>query len=79
MHILIVEDDARIVSFIEKGLAAEGYVTSVAKDGNDAIFVLEHRAAEFDLVLLDLGLPGASGEEVLSVLRLERDGCRSSC
>ena len=69
MHILIVEDDARIVSFIEKGLAAEGYVTSIARDGKDAIFVLEHRASEFDLVLLDLGLPGAPGEDVLSVIR----------
>lgn|SRR5487761_2002161 len=69
MHILIVEDDARIVSFIEKGLGAEGYLTSVARDGRDAIFVLEHRALEFDLVLLDLGLPGASGEDVLQSIR----------
>lgn len=69
MHVLIVEDDARIVSFIEKGLAAEGYRTSAASNGNDAIFLLHQRAPDFDLVLLDLGLPGASGQEVLSLLR----------
>ena len=45
MHILIVEDDARIVSFIEKGLAAEGYATSVAKDGNAARVDLPERPA----------------------------------
>ena len=67
MHILIVEDDARIVSFIAKGLAAEGYATTDAPNGDRAI---EHLARErFDLVLLDLGLPGMSGEELLARIR----------
>lgn len=69
MHILIVEDDARIVSFIERGLAAEGYATSVAPDGDAALQLLARQDAAFDLVLLDLGLPGISGEEVLESLR----------
>ena len=69
MHILIVEDDARIVTFIEKGLAAEGYATSVAQDGDAALQFLARQDAAFDLVLLDLGLPGVSGEEVLESLR----------
>jgi DNA-binding response OmpR family regulator len=69
MHILIVEDDPRIVSFIQKGLAAEGYATSTALDGTTAVELVSHRAAEFDLVLLDLGLPGASGEDVLARVR----------
>ena len=69
MHILVVEDDARIVSFIRKGLAAEGYATSTAADGRIAEEMLRHRSADFDLVLLDLGLPFVSGEEVLSMIR----------
>ena len=69
MHILIVEDDARIVSFIAKGLAAEGYATSVAPDGNEATRMLARPDSAYDLVLLDLGLPGSSGEQVLSTLR----------
>ena len=69
MHILVVEDDPRIVSFIRKGLAAEGYATSTAADGRIAEEMLRHRSADFDLVLLDLGLPFVSGEEVLSMIR----------
>jgi DNA-binding response OmpR family regulator len=69
VHILVVEDDERIVSFIVKGLAAEGYATSVASDGDEAIRTLTSHETTFDLVLLDLGLPGQSGEEVLMVLR----------
>jgi DNA-binding response OmpR family regulator len=69
MHILIVEDDPRIVSFIEKGLAAEGYATSIAQHGAAALQLLSRHDTTFDLVLLDLGLPGISGEEVLRALR----------
>ena len=69
MHILIVEDDTRIVSFIEKGLAAEGYATSVAQDGESAIRLLTRQNFTFDLLLLDLGLPGCSGEDVLRFVR----------
>lgn len=69
MHILVVEDDPRIVSFIQKGLAAEGYATSTALDGTTAVELLSRDAADFDLVLLDLGLPGLSGEEVLAMVR----------
>ena len=69
MHILVVEDDQRIVSFIQKGLGAEGYATSAAADGNIALEMLRRSGPGFDLVLLDLGLPGLSGEEVLAVLR----------
>ena len=67
MRILVVEDDPRIVSFITRGLAAEGYATTAAPDGIRALEELARGA--FDLVLLDLGLPGISGDEVLSRLR----------
>jgi DNA-binding response OmpR family regulator len=72
MRILIVEDDAGIVSFLAKGLKSEGYATAVAPDGDRAIRLLRASDESFDLVLLDLGLPGTSGEEVLRVLR-QRD------
>src|ERR1035437_8698060 len=72
MRILIVEDDAGIVSFLVKGLKAEGYATAIASDGDEAIRLLSSSVEEFDLVLLDLGLPGTSGDDVLRLLR-QRD------
>ena len=69
MNVLIVEDDRRISSFLVKGLKAEGYSTSVAYDGDAAREMAELAGADFDLVLLDLGLPGTSGRAVLEVLR----------
>jgi len=68
--ILIAEDETRISSFVEKGLRAAGYATTVAATGPDA---LAHAlGGTFDLVLLDIGLPGIDGFEVLRRLR-ERD------
>ncbi len=67
MNILIVEDEERIASFVEKGLRANGFTTSVALDGGRALAL--QRTSEFDLVILDLGLPGMDGLEVLSELR----------
>ena len=72
MQILIVEDDPRIVSFLRKGLAAEGYAVTVAGDGDEAVALAETPGAEFDLVLLDLGLPGTDGRAVLGILRSRR-------
>lgn len=72
MRILLVEDDPGIVSFLAKGLKAEGYTTVTALDGNEAIRLLSSSTEHFDLVLLDFGLPGTSGDEVLRQLR-QRD------
>ena len=69
MNILIVEDDVRITSFLVKGLKAEGYSTSSAADGDEARALAEMPGEEYDLVLLDLGLPGTDGRRVLQVLR----------
>jgi two-component system, OmpR family, copper resistance phosphate regulon response regulator CusR len=66
-RILIAEDEERIASFIEKGLRANGFTTSVAADGNRAIELA--RSGGFDLVILDLGLPGKDGSDVLRDLR----------
>jgi DNA-binding response OmpR family regulator len=66
-RILIVEDEARIASFIAKGLTADGYTTSTVGDGHTALdFAL---SGDFDLVILDIGLPGMDGYEVLEQMR----------
>jgi len=66
-RILIAEDERHIASFLEKGLTANGFSTSVASDGVTAAAVA--RDSDFDLVILDLGLPGRDGLDVLSELR----------
>lgn len=66
-RILIVEDEPRITSFLEKGLGAEGYSTSVASTATDGLSYA--RTGEFDLVILDIGLPDKDGFWVLEELR----------
>ncbi|MDE6873564.1 MAG: response regulator transcription factor [Lachnospiraceae bacterium] len=62
-RILIVDDDVHIGNMLEEVLRREGYAVSRAYSGTEALLVLE--GAKPDLVLLDLMLPGLSGEEVL--------------
>ncbi len=66
-RILIAEDEERIVSFLEKGLRAAGYTTLAVSDGIDALSLA--RDYSFDLLILDLGLPGIAGQEVLQRMR----------
>ena len=66
-RILIAEDEARIASFITKGLAAEGHSTTTAADGVTALDLA--LSGEFDLVVLDIGLPRLDGYGVLDGLR----------
>jgi DNA-binding response OmpR family regulator len=66
-RILIVEDETRIASFLEKGLRANGFGTHVTGDADQALTLA--RRGSFDLVILDLGLPDKDGLEVLSELR----------
>ncbi|MDQ1486512.1 MAG: two-component system, OmpR family, response regulator [Actinomycetota bacterium] len=72
MHVLIVEDDPRIASFLDKGLRAEGYVTTLASNAVEANTFSEALDADLGLVLLDLGLPDGSGDAVLQRLRQRR-------
>jgi DNA-binding response OmpR family regulator len=69
-RILIAEDDARIASFVEKGLRAAGFATKVVADGESAEAFA--RSGEFDLVVLDIGLPRRDGFTVLRKLREAR-------
>ena len=62
-RILIVEDEPRLSSFLEKGLRAAGYATTVCDDGVKAAAL--GRDADFDLLILDIGLPGQDGFAVL--------------
>ncbi len=66
-RILIAEDEPRLASFLEKGLRANGFTTTTVHDGFEAT-VLAHDA-DFDLMVLDLGLPGKDGLSVLRDLR----------
>ncbi len=66
-RILIAEDEERIVSFLEKGLRASGYTTVAVGTGPDALALA--RDDTFDLLLLDLGLPGMDGQSVLRAVR----------
>jgi two-component system, OmpR family, response regulator len=66
-RILIAEDEARIASFLEKGLRANGFTIDVASDGETALSLA--LTGRFDLLILDLGLPGMDGLEVLRRLR----------
>jgi DNA-binding response OmpR family regulator len=68
-RILIAEDEAGIASFILKGLTAHGHTATVAKDGNEVFAA--GRSGAFDLIVLDLGLPGRDGLSVLRELRSE--------
>lgn len=66
-RILIAEDESRICAFIEKGLRTNGFATAVAKNGKEAISMANSR--DFDLLILDIGLPVKDGWQVLEELR----------
>lgn len=66
-RILLVEDESSVVSFIKKGLAEEGYEVSVALDGTQGVqLALSH---EYDLIILDIMLPGKNGLEICNEIR----------
>lgn len=67
MRLLLVEDDARIVGFLRRGLEAEGYAVEVAETGAAAITIGREEA--FALIILDIGLPDCSGFDVCRSLR----------
>jgi DNA-binding response OmpR family regulator len=70
MRILVVEDEARILAFLTRGLEAEGYTVVAADNGRDGLALAS--AEQWDLVVLDLLLPGLSGLQVLRELHRAR-------
>lgn len=67
MRILIAEDEPRIARFVEKGLKANGYAPTVVEDGISALDLAS--SGDFDLLILDVGLPRMDGFQVLKALR----------
>jgi two-component system copper resistance phosphate regulon response regulator CusR len=66
-RILIAEDERPISAFIERGLTANGFTVEIAERGDEALELA--RSDRFDLVILDLGLPGMDGFDVLREFR----------
>jgi two-component system, OmpR family, response regulator len=66
MRILVIDDEPRILGFLARGLTAEGYAVDVADNGVEAVRAARRR--RYDLVLLDLLLPGVDGLSVLQAL-----------
>jgi len=67
MRLLLVEDDPMIAESLEEALRGAGYAVDRVDDGKSAILAFSHH--EYDLILLDLGLPRKSGIEVLTAYR----------
>jgi len=70
MRILVVEDEKRIADFLSRGLESGGYAVDVAGDGATALEMVH--ATEYDLVILDLGLPDMDGMAVLKKIRTRK-------
>lgn len=69
IHILVIEDDERISTFIKRGLGAEGYLVDIAQDGQEGV---QRGLTPYDLIILDLLLPDTNGHEVCQTLRREQ-------
>ena len=67
MRILVVEDEKKVASFLEKGLREEGYSVDVSHDGTDGL--LKAHVHDYDLLVLDVMLPGKTGLEIVRSLR----------
>ena len=67
MRILVVEDDRKVASFLQKGLEEEGNAVDVLNDGDEA--AMQAQMIDYDCVVLDLNLPGRSGFQVLRDMR----------
>ncbi|OYU86697.1 MAG: DNA-binding response regulator, partial [Burkholderiales bacterium PBB5] len=71
MRILIVEDEAKTAAYISKGLTEQGYVVDHADNGTDGLHLA--LTGPYDLILLDVMLPGMDGLALLQQLRRQRD------
>ncbi len=69
MRILVVEDDKKVASFLEQGLREDGYSVDVAHDGAEG--EVQARVHDYDLLILDVMLPGKTGIDIVRALREE--------
>lgn len=72
MHVLVVEDDARVAGHVVKGLKAEGHLVDHVADGREALF--QAAAGAYDVIVLDRMLPNVDGLKILQTLRASGDG-----
>ena len=70
MRILVIEDEAKVASFIRRALEEESYAVDVAPDGTQGLDLASEGL--YDLIVLDLMLPGLSGMDVLKELRKQK-------
>ena len=71
MSILVIEDDGKTGDYLKKGLRESGYAVDLARTGTDGLHMaLEH---EYELVVLDVMLPGIDGWQIMTALRAKRD------
>ncbi|MFM0033954.1 heavy metal response regulator transcription factor [Paraburkholderia strydomiana] len=70
MRILIIEDEPKMAAYLRKGLAEASYTVDTADNGTNGLFLALHE--EFDLIVLDVMLPGIDGFELLRRLRKEK-------
>src|SRR5258705_13448562 len=69
MRVLVVEDEARLATALQRGLQAEGFAVDVASNGPAGLDLARH--GEYDAMILDVMLPGLSGYRVVRALRAE--------
>ncbi|MEU8275281.1 response regulator transcription factor [Microbispora bryophytorum] len=71
MRVLVVEDERRMAAALRRGLQAEGFAVDLAHDGNEGLHLA--RVGDYDVVVLDIMLPGMSGYNVCKQLRAEEN------
>jgi len=71
MHVLVVEDDARVATHVVKGLKGAGFIVEHVADGRDALFKVA--AETYDVVVLDRMLPNVDGLKILQTMRAAGD------
>ena len=76
MKILIIEDEVKTTAYLRKGFSENGFVADVASNGEDGLHLA--LTGEYDLLILDVGLPERSGWSVIRELRLKKKECRYS-
>lgn len=71
MKILVVEDEPKTADYLKKGFSESGYLVEVAKDGLEGKYMIEE--GDFDLIILDIMLPGLDGWQLLKTIRRTSD------
>lgn len=71
MNVLIVEDDEKILTFVTKGLKEEGFSVDSANSGDDGLYLAQIN--EYDIIILDWGLPVINGLQICKELRLQKN------